>query len=181
MIAPSAARAIAAQWQDATDQGLETGEAARARRRRSARLPRRRGAAARNGRSQHPARRRCQTAAGRRRRHTLVADSAAAPAGCRPRPPKPDPQLAYTAPDPATHQAALTAWDRRQSPYRAQPAALPIALQTPFTPEDRPAAASGMETLLFALSAAEQAPRDGWVAWVAVVVALILLLLAAIV
>jgi hypothetical protein len=181
MIAPYAARAIAAQWQDATDQGLETGEP-----------PVLDGGVA-------PA---CLDGAGSLLAMADLSIQRAdatrpmlAAGGVTPwwlilllRPPavtvtapKPDPQLAYTAPDPATHQAALTTWDRRQSPYRTQPAALPIALQTPFTPEDRPAAAAGMETQLFALSAAEQAPRDGWVAWVAVVVALILLLLAAIV
>ena len=81
----------------------------------------------------------------------------------------------------ATHQAALTAWDRRQSPYCDRPASLPIALQAQFTPDDRPAATAGLESLPFALTTAEPAPRDGWVAWAAVVVVLILLLLAIIV
>jgi hypothetical protein len=179
MIAPSAARAIAAQWQDATDQGLETGEApvldggvAPAPLDGAGPLLALADLSAQRGDATRPL-----LAVGGVTPWWLIlllrrADSTA---------PTPEPQLAYTAPDPATHQAALTAWDRRQSPYRAQPAALPTALQTPFTPADRPSAATGLETLLFALSAAAPAPRDGWVAWGAVVVALILLLLAAIV
>lgn len=95
--------------------------------------------------------------------------------------PAADPPVAFTAPDPAVHQAALTALDRRQAVDRDRPADLPIALQSPFTPDARPASAAGLESLPFALSGEEPAPRDGWVAWVAVVVVIILLLLALIV
>ena len=90
----------------------------------------------------------------------------------------PDPQIAFTATDPATHQAALATWDRRQSPYRERPGSLPIALQSSFTPAEHPAAAAPWESLPFALANAGPTPHDGWVAWAAVVVVLILIVLA---
>ena len=181
MIAPRAVRALADHWQDAVDQGLETGEAPVLDG----------GVTASPLDGAGPLLALAELAASRRdaQKPLLAAGGVTPwwlilllrpPATTDPTP-TPDPQIAFTAPDPATHQAALTAWDRRQSPYRDRPASLPIALQTHFTPDDRPAAAAGLESLPFALAAVEPAPRDGWVAWAAVVVVLILLLLAIIV
>ena len=175
MIAPRAVRAIADQWQDAVDQGLETGEA-----------PVLDGGVATAPLDDAgPLLALAELAASRRdAAKPLLAAGGATPWWLllllRPSAAN-DPQIAFTAPDPATHQAAMTTWDRRQSPYRDRPASLPLALQAQFTPDDRPASAAGLESLPFAVAAAEPAPRDGWVAWAAVVVVLILLLLAIIV
>ena len=178
MIAPRAVRAIADDWQNAVDQGLETGEA-----------PVFDGGVyptPLDGAG--PLLAETELAASRRdAMQPLLAAGGGAPwwlllllQPADPATPTPPLQVAFTAPDPATHQAAMTAWDRRASPYRPQPANLPTALQAPFTPDARPAAATGLEALLFALAGAQPMRRDGWVAWVAVVVVLILLLLAAI-
>jgi hypothetical protein len=106
--------------------------------------------------------------------------------------------FAYTAPDPATHAAALNLLDTRRSPFRRRPADLPPGFQPafvagvqagPFAAEALPlqlgsraaqeaywesAAVPGLE----AEAAATAARRDGWVAWTAVVAAVALLLIA---
>ena len=179
MIAPRAARAGVDQWQEAIDQGLEMGEA-----------PVLDGGVAPAPLDSAGLLLATAELAHRRRDATnLLLATGGATAWWLVlllRPPAADEtapalRVAYTAPDPATHQAALTAWDRRLSPHRARPADLPVALQPPYTPEEHSAVAAGLETLPFALAAETTAPRDGWVAWAAVVVALVLLLLAIIV
>ena len=79
--------------------------------------------------------------------------------------------------DDATHLASLTTWDTRRSPFYARPSDLPPAMQPPFVPNR--SGAPFWSTLPLTLGAhPEDAPRDGWTAWFAVVVALILLLIA---
>ena len=79
--------------------------------------------------------------------------------------------------DDATHLASLTTWDTRRSPFYARPSDLPPAMQPPFVPNR--SGAPFWSTLPVTLGAhPEGAPRDGWTAWFAVVVALILLLIA---
>lgn len=85
---------------------------------------------------------------------------------------------AYSAPDPATHQAALTIWDARRSPFRQRPAELPPAMQSIFAPPTQPGAPVAWESLPFQEAAARDQLYDGWTAWAAVVIAVALILIA---
>lgn len=101
--------------------------------------------------------------------------------------------FSYTAPDPATHAAALNLLDTRRSQFRRRPADLSPAFQPTFVANVQagPFAGEALPLQLASLSAqaqgaqlAEHMPaaaivgRDGWVAWTVVVVAVALLLIA---
>ena len=106
--------------------------------------------------------------------------------------------FSYTAPDPATHAAALNLLDTRRSQFRRRPADLPPGFQPTFVANVQagPFAAEALPLQLASLSSraanmnvsashpADHTPafltggRDGWVAWTAVVVAVALLLIA---
>jgi hypothetical protein len=96
----------------------------------------------------------------------------------------------YTAPDRATHSAALTLLDTRRSQFRRRPADLPPAFQPLFAANVQAGPFMG-ETLPLQLASPAAAPagaaaddlalsrgRDGWAAWTAVVAAVALLLIA---
>jgi hypothetical protein len=85
---------------------------------------------------------------------------------------------AYSGPDAATHAAALSVLDTRRSHFRRRPADLPPAFQPSFVPHAQ-AGSMPLESLPFLVS--EPAPglqRDGWSAWVAVVLVVALFLIA---
>lgn len=85
----------------------------------------------------------------------------------------------FTGPDPASHAAAMTTWDVRRSPFRRRPADLAPFMQTVFAPRTRPGAALAGESLPLVEAERPLALRgDGWIAWAAVVAALVLLLIA---
>jgi hypothetical protein len=103
--------------------------------------------------------------------------------------------FSFTAPDPATHVAALNTLDTRRSQFRRRPADLPPGFQPLFVANVQagPFAAGtlplqlatlpppGPATAPNALDAAGGSlagGRDGWVAWTAVVAAVVLLLIA---
>jgi hypothetical protein len=104
--------------------------------------------------------------------------------------------FSFTAPDPATHVAALNVLDTRRSHFRRRPADLPPGFQPLFVANVQagPFAAGTLPLQLATLpssvpAALPQAPyedargslatgRDGWVAWTAVVAAVALLLIA---
>jgi len=85
----------------------------------------------------------------------------------------------YTGPDAATHAAALSVIDTRRSGFRRRPAELPPAFQPTFVPSVQ-AGAAPLESTSFVVSESENATmqRDGWTAWVAVVLAVALFLIA---
>jgi hypothetical protein len=96
----------------------------------------------------------------------------------------------FTAPDRATHTAALTLLDTRRSQFRRRPADLPPGFQPQFVPGVQAGPFLG-EMLPLQLAASDPMPtraadetdflsrgRDGWVAWTAVVAAVALLLIA---
>ncbi len=94
--------------------------------------------------------------------------------------------FAFTAPDPATHVAALNLLDTRRSHFRPRPAGLPPGFQPLFVAYVQ-AGPFMAETLPLQLASPAFVPpitaesadrRDGWVAWTAVVVAIALLLIA---
>ena len=85
---------------------------------------------------------------------------------------------AYTAPDPATHLAALTAWDIRRPAFHHRPDGLPPWVQPDAAPEANPAAPARWECSPLTPFAAGDG-RDGWLAWAGVVTAVALLLIAA--
>jgi hypothetical protein len=88
---------------------------------------------------------------------------------------------AYTAPDLASHSAALTTYDTRRSAFRRRPADLPPAFQPLIAPATQTANAP-METLPLAeAQTVLSIGRDGWVAWTTVAVAIILLAIALVV
>ncbi len=85
----------------------------------------------------------------------------------------------FTGPDLATHAAAMTTWDVRRSPFRRRPADLAPALQTLLAPRTRPGAALAGESLPLVESERPLALRgDDWLAWAAVVAALVMVLIA---
>ncbi|HHY55468.1 MAG TPA: hypothetical protein GYA08_08525 [Chloroflexi bacterium] len=84
---------------------------------------------------------------------------------------------AYTAPDIATHLAALTTWDTRHSAYYRRPQQLPPWVQPEAAPETNPAAPSRWQSIPLARFS-EHNERDGWLAWAGVVTAVALLLIA---
>ena len=90
----------------------------------------------------------------------------------------------FTAPDRATHTAALNTLDTRRGRFRRRPADLPPGFQPLFVPTTQagpfPAESLPMQLATADDGAAPNAPsvRDGWVAWAAMVVAVALLLIA---
>jgi hypothetical protein len=103
--------------------------------------------------------------------------------------------FAFTAPDPATHAAALNTLDTRRWRFRRRPADLPPGFQPTFIPYVQ-AGPFAAESLPMQLVTAADLPnanapengapspsavlgeRDGWVAWAAVVMTVALLLIA---
>jgi hypothetical protein len=101
--------------------------------------------------------------------------------------------FSFTAPDPATHAAALNLLDTRRSQFRPRPADLPPGFQPtfaanvqagPFAAESLPLQLASLSSQATSAQAPEYAPasivegRDGWAAWTAVVAAVALLLIA---
>lgn len=84
----------------------------------------------------------------------------------------------YTAPDLATHLAALTTLDTRRSTFYRRPGNLPLWAQSEAMPEANPAAPERWETSPLARFSSTDG-RDGWLAWAGVVTAIALLLIAA--
>jgi hypothetical protein len=84
---------------------------------------------------------------------------------------------AYTAPDRATHLAALTTWDTRRSAYHRRPQQLPPWVPLEAAPETNPAAPERWESIPLARFSTRTG-RDGWLAWAGVVMAVALLLIA---
>ena len=84
---------------------------------------------------------------------------------------------AYTAPDGATHLAALTTWDTRHSAYYQRPQQLPPWVQPEAAPETNPAAPERWQSIPLARFST-RAGRDGWLSWAGVVMAVALLLIA---
>jgi hypothetical protein len=89
----------------------------------------------------------------------------------------------YTAPDRATHMAALNTLDTRRLRFRRRPAGLPPGFQAPFVADVQagpfPAATLPLQLATLPPGARHAASqRDGWVAWAAVVMAVALLLIA---
>jgi len=85
--------------------------------------------------------------------------------------------IAYTAPDVATHLAALTTWDTRQAAYYRRPQQLPPWVQPEAAPETNPAAPEPWQSIPLARFSA-RGERDGWLAWAGIVMAVALLLIA---
>jgi hypothetical protein len=84
----------------------------------------------------------------------------------------------YSGPDAATHAAALSVLDTRRTQFRRRPADLPPAFQPQFVPHTQ-AGSMPLETLPFLVSEPETGlQRDGWSAWVAVVMVVALFLIA---
>lgn len=104
----------------------------------------------------------------------------------------------FTGPDPATHAAALNLLDTRRSQFRPRPADLPPGFQPafvanvqagPFAAEVLPLQLASLSSQATNMSSVAPYPsdhtpaflaggRDGWVAWTAVVAAVVLLLIA---
>jgi hypothetical protein len=83
----------------------------------------------------------------------------------------------YSAPDVATHLAAHTTWDTRRSTFYHRPGNLPPWMQPEAGPESNPATPGRWEDApLNQFSMVGN--RDGWLAWVGVVTAIALLLIA---
>ena len=90
--------------------------------------------------------------------------------------------FAFTGPDRATHAAALNTLDARRLRFRRRRGGLPPGFQPPFVAHVQ-AGPFPAESLPMHLASEEQAgmsarPRDGFVAWAAVVMAVALLLIA---
>jgi hypothetical protein len=84
---------------------------------------------------------------------------------------------AYTAPDTATHLAALTTWETRRSAYYQRSQQLPPWVQPEAAPETNLAAPERWQSTPLARFSTH-AGRDGWLAWAGVVMAVALLLVA---
>lgn len=84
---------------------------------------------------------------------------------------------AYTAPDVATHLAALTTWDTRRSAHYQRPQQLPPWVRLEAAPETNPAAPERWQSIPLARFSTH-AGRDSWLAWTGVVMAVALLLIA---
>ncbi|HQY93589.1 hypothetical protein [Caldilinea sp.] len=85
---------------------------------------------------------------------------------------------AYTAPDVATHLAALTTWDTQRAAFHRRAHDLPPWAAPAVAPETNPAAGGRWETSPLARFS-DAAGSDGWLAWAGVVMAVALLLIAA--
>jgi hypothetical protein len=106
--------------------------------------------------------------------------------------------FSFTGPDPATHAAALNLLDTRRSQFRRRPADLPPGFQPafvanvqagPFVAEALPLQLASLSSQAATMNSPASHPpdhtpaylaagRDGWVAWTAVVVAVVMLLIA---
>jgi len=84
---------------------------------------------------------------------------------------------AFTAPDIATHLAALTTWDTRHAAFHRRAQALPPWVQPDAAAEMNPAATDRWEAAPLTRFVATTG-RDGWLAWAGVVMAMALLLIA---
>jgi hypothetical protein len=85
---------------------------------------------------------------------------------------------AFSGPDPATHAAALGVLELRRANSWRRRGELPPPFQPTFRPHVQ-AGAQPWDTLPFAQSQPNEAVhRDGWTAWIAVVAALVLMLIA---
>lgn len=94
-------------------------------------------------------------------------------------PPRTPPVVtAYTAPDAATHLAALTTWDTRRSAFYQRPHRLPPWAQPDAAPEANPATTAYWSTSPLARFS-RMTDQDGWLAWTGIVAAIALLIIAA--
>lgn len=85
--------------------------------------------------------------------------------------------IAYTAPDMATHLAALTTWDTRRAIYYRRPRQLPPWAQPLAAPETNPAAPAPWQSIPLT-NFSTGGGCDGWLAWAGIVLAVALLLIA---
>lgn len=83
----------------------------------------------------------------------------------------------YSAPDVATHLAACTTWNTRRSAFYHRPGNLPPWAQMEAGAESNPAMPGRWEAAPMS-HLSMTGNRDGWLAWVGVVTAIALLLIA---
>lgn len=89
----------------------------------------------------------------------------------------PPTMVIYSAPDVATHLVARSTWDTRRSAFHHRPGNLPSWVQSEAGPESNPGTPGRWDVApLNQFSMAGS--RDGWLAWVGVVSAIALLLIA---